>query len=38
LAPAGRAAAPAARVMREVEIALEQSLGDRSLEELIAAE
>jgi membrane protein len=37
-APAGRAAAPAARVMSEVEAALEQSLGDRSLEELIAVE
>ncbi len=35
LAPAGRAAAPAARVMSEVETLLEQSLGDRSLKELI---
>jgi len=35
LAPAGRAAAPAARVMSEVEAALEHSLGDRSLKELI---
>jgi membrane protein len=38
LVPAGRAAAPAARVMREVDAALKQSLGDRSLEELIAGE
>lgn len=37
LAPAGRAAAPAARVMREVEAALAHSLGDRTLEDLIAA-
>jgi membrane protein len=38
LAPAGRAAAPAARVISEVDAALKQSLGDRSLEELITAE
>jgi membrane protein len=38
LAPAGRAAGPAARVMSEVDAALKQSLGDRSLEELITAE
>jgi membrane protein len=36
-APAGRAAAPAARVMREMEAALMHSLGDRSLEDLTAA-
>lgn len=35
LVPAGRAAAPAARVMREVDAALVDSLGDRSLQELI---
>jgi membrane protein len=38
LAPAGRAAAPAARVMSEVEAALEHSLGDRSLKELIRSD
>jgi membrane protein len=36
-APAGRGAAPAARVMKEVEAALARSLGDRSLQELITA-
>ena len=38
LAPAGRAAAPAARVMQEVESALERGLGDRSLKDMIAPE
>ncbi len=38
LAPAGRAAAPAARGMGEIEAALARSLGDRSLKELIASE
>ncbi len=38
LTPTGRAAAPAARVMREIEAALTRSLGDRSLKELIASE
>jgi membrane protein len=38
VAPAGRAAAPAARVMREVEAALEQGLGDRSVKDMIGWE
>jgi membrane protein len=38
LAPAGHAAGPAARVMSEVEDALEHSLGDRSLKELIRSD
>jgi hypothetical protein len=37
LAPSGRAAAPAARLMREVEAALAQGLAERSLQDLIGA-
>lgn len=38
VAPAGRAAAPAARVMREVEASLRQGLGERTVKDLVASE